>query len=61
MSSDNVQCKKAQALLQCSVEAENTPFIFLLKQGGEEFWMAPLVYVDNLQSLVVSLLQETNQ
>ncbi len=47
--------KLRQATAPYPVEAL---FSFPLKEGGEEFRMAPLVYVQDLENLVLSLLEE---
>ncbi len=58
MSSERQQRTLAQAITPYRVEAEST---LTLKQGGEEFRMAALTYVEDLENLVLSTLAENKR
>lgn len=61
MSSERQQRRLAQATTPFLVEAESTLFSFSLKHGGEEFRLAALAYVQDLENFVLSLVEENKR
>ena len=52
---------KATELIGDHVVAENAPFSFTLKEGGEEIRSAPYVYVKSLWDKVDSMLDQNER
>ena len=54
-------CCRATELVGDHLVAENAPFTFTLKEGGDEIRCAPYVYVKSLQDKVDSMLDQNER
>ena len=61
MGSETKQRQLAQAIAPYPIKAENVLFSFSRPSGGEEFRMAACAYVEDLDNLVTSLLEENTE
>ena len=58
LASERKLRKEAKSILGDNLMAEEAPFSFSLKSGGEEIRMAPLVCVPNLIDRIICQLNE---
>ena len=61
IASEQKMRKEALQIVGDGYEAENVPFTFSLKEGGEEVRLAPYAYVTSLWDKIESMLDQNDE
>ena len=61
IASERKMRTKAKEMVGDCLEAENVPFSFSLKEGGEEMRLAPYAYVTSLWERIEALLDQNDR